>query len=73
MWLKSPIMETLLTSNSSETQYNFSCVYRLRVFHGRISHSFLDDKLGNNPNEQITVKRELAEEIQTGLDCSLTK
>ena len=35
-----------------------------RVFHGRVPYNFLDQKLGNNPNEQITPKTKLAEEIQ---------
>ena len=35
-----------------------------RVFHGRIPYIILDHKLGNNPNEQVNVTTEFAEEIQ---------
>ena len=35
-----------------------------RVFHGRIPFNILDQKLGNNPNEQINPTTKFAEKIQ---------
>ena len=44
-----------------------------RVFHGRVPYNILDDKLGSNPNEQITPTTEIAEEIQSWTKLQIEK
>ena len=35
-----------------------------RVIHGRVPYNILDHKLGNNPNDEITLTTEFAEDVQ---------
>ena len=44
-----------------------------RVFHGRIPYNFLDYKLANNPNEEITPTTEFAEKIRNRMKLLIDK
>ena len=56
-------MPLALLNHNTSNHASIGCE-RTRVFQGRVPNNFLDHKLGDNPNEQVTPTNETAEKIQ---------